>query len=174
MKASRALLLIILLAIVAIAAWWLFSRHARSPVASQISIYYTKMDGNTEGTWNVSMRPQQPGESAREHLHNAVLYAAVQAVVGPPSEIDAIHFPPGTHVRSVHVAGSTALVDLSKQVDNGPGGTFAENGEFKALVYTLTALPGISAVQVTVDGQRLETLPGGHLALNEPLRRSDW
>jgi hypothetical protein len=29
-------------------------------------------------------------------------------------------------------------------------------------------------VQVTVDGVRLETLPGGHLELDQPLHRSDF
>ncbi|HVA34173.1 MAG TPA: GerMN domain-containing protein, partial [Candidatus Baltobacteraceae bacterium] len=77
-------------------------------------------------------------------------------------------------VLGVRVNGSTAIVDLSKEVESQAGGTFGENGEFKALVYTLTGVRGIDAVQVTVGGETLPTLPGGHLELDTPLHRSDW
>ncbi len=120
------------------------------------------------------MRPRQPGESASEHLHNMALYAAVEAVAGPPNDVQAIRFPPGTRVLGVTVDGSTATVDLSRDVESQAGGTFGENGEFKALVYTVTGIPGIDAVAVRVDGARLETLPGGHLEIDDPLHRSDW
>ena len=70
--------------------------------------------------------------------------------------------------------GSTATVDLSKVVEQQAGGTFGENGEFKGLVYTVTGIRGIDAVQITVEGSRLDTLPGGHLELDQPLHRSDW
>ncbi len=36
-----------------------------------------------------------------------------------------------------------------------------ETGEFKALVWTLTALPGVDRVAVRVQGRQLQTLPGG-------------
>jgi len=102
------------------------------------------------------------------------LYAAVEAVAGPPSEIQAIRFPRGTRVLDVTVRDSVATVDLSKEVEQQAGGTFGENGEFKALVYTMTGVPGIASVQVTVAGATLPTLPGGHLELDQPLHRSDW
>ena len=54
------------------------------------------------------------------------------------------------------------------------GGSFAETGEFKALVWTLTGLPGVSAVQIEVDGAKVATLPGGHLELEQPLARSSF
>ena len=69
------------------------------------------------------------------------VYAAVQAVAGPPSDIAAVHFPAGTRVRDVNVNGSTATVDLSREVGSASGGTFQENAEFKGLVYTLTGIP---------------------------------
>ncbi|MGZ3497516.1 MAG: GerMN domain-containing protein [Vulcanimicrobiaceae bacterium] len=172
MRASRVFFLIAVLVVVAVASWFFLS-HRGSPVGNQLTVYYTKIDGKTEVPWTVSMRPQQPGESAQEHLHNAVLYAATQAIAGPPSTIDAVRFPPGTHVISANVTGKTAVVDLSKHVEN-QSGTFGENGEFKSLIWTLTALPGIDAVAVRVEGQTLETLPGGNLELDQPLRRSDW
>jgi N-acetylmuramoyl-L-alanine amidase len=172
-KTSRAFLLIALLIVVAAVAWY-FAAHRPSAVSDHLTIYYTKQDGKSEVPWTVSMRPQQQGESAAEHLHNAVLYAATQAVAGPPSDVSAVRFPAGTHVISVNVTGSTATVDLSSEVKDQSAGVLGESGEFKSLVWTLTALPGIDQVAVRVQGQTLETLPGGHLEIDEPLRRSDW
>ncbi|HLX26654.1 MAG TPA: GerMN domain-containing protein [Candidatus Cybelea sp.] len=173
MRSPRFPLLVALLLIVAAAAYWYFqSQRARN--GETIAVYYTKLDGTSLGSTRVSMRPREPGESTAEHLHNQVLYAAVEAVTGPPNDVKAIRFPPGTHVRTVAIDGSTASVDLSKEIDSQAGGSFGEDGEFKALVYTVTGIQGIDAVQVTVDGSRLETLPGGHLELDQPLRRSDW
>ena len=153
---------------------WYFASHQRSPIGANITVYYTKDDGTSEVPWTVSMRPQQAGESAPEHLNNAVLYAATQAVAGPPSSVSAVRFPPGTHVLRANVNDSTATVDLSEEVKNQTGGVLSESGAFKSLVWTLTALPGINQVAVRVQGQTLSTLPGGHLELDEPLRRSDW
>jgi spore germination protein GerM len=169
---SRVFLWIAVLAIIAGGLWYWSSR--RSAVGDRITVYYTKPDGKTEVPWTVSMRPPQPGESGAQHLRDAVLYAAVQAVSGPESSTPAIRFPTGTHVLSADVNDSTALVDLSGEVKNLSAGVLGESGQFKALVWTLTALPGIEQVAIRVQSQKLDTLPGGHLELDEPLRRSDW
>lgn len=163
-----------LLVVVLAAATWYFYTHRAPSNGETIAVYYTKLDGTSLGNVHVSLRPRQPGESAAERLHNTALYAAVEAVAGPPSGVNAIRFPPGTRVNGVRLDGSTATVDLSSGVERQAGGTFGENGEFKALVFTMTGIEGIGAVQITVDGAHLETLPGGHLALDEPLHRSDW
>ena len=173
MKGSRLVILLVILIVVAAGAWYLLRPHP-SARGGNLTVYYTKMDGTSLGTWTVSLRPQQPGESGAEHLHNVALYAAVQSVAGPPSEVQAIRFPPGTHVLNVLVNGTTATVDVSKEVTASDGGSFAENGEFKGLVYTLTGIPPINAVQIMIEGRKVETLPGGHLELDTPLRRSDW
>jgi hypothetical protein len=141
---------------------------------STLKVYYTQLDGTTLGSWDVSVRAPAAGESSAESLHDLATYAAVQGVAGPPAQTAAVRFPPGTRVRSVAINGSTAVVDLSKDVTSGSGGSFEENGEFKGLVYTLTGIPSINAVQITIEGQTVETLPGGHLELDAPLRRSDW
>lgn len=173
MKQSRVLLLIALLVVVAAGAWFYLS--SRNPSSGDhLTVYYTKVDGSSLGTWNVSLRPRQSGESADEHMHNVALYATVAAVAGPPADVQAIRFPTGTRVLGATVNGSVATVDLSNEVTAQSGGSFGENGEFKGLVYTLTGIPGVSAIQVTVAGHKLETLPGGHLELDTPLRRSDW
>jgi Sporulation and spore germination len=172
-RASRLPVLIVLLVVVAAGSWYLLSRRAGTG-GGNLTVYYTKLDGTTLGDLSVSLRPRQSGESSAEHLHNVALYAAVEAVAGPPSQVQAIRFPAGTRVLDASVNGSTATVDLSKEVERQAGGSFGENGEFKALVYTMTGIGGIDAVQVKIDGQTLPTLPGGHIELDTPLHRTDW
>lgn len=172
-KSSRIFILIAVLAVV-VAGTCYYLSHRPEAAGSTLTVYYTKLDGTTLGNLSVSLRPPQAGESAAEHLRNTVLYAAVQAVAGPPGGVQAIRFPPGTRVMGVGVNGSTATVDLSKEVEQQAGGTFGENGEFKSLVYTITGVPGINAVQVTIEGKTLPTLPGGNFELDQPLQRSDW
>lgn len=162
-----------LLAIVVAGSWYFLSQRGTGS-GQTMMVYYTKLDGKTLAAQSVSLRPRQPGESAAEHLHNEALYAAVQAVAGPPNEVRAIRFPPGTRVLGVTTEGSTATVDLSSDVARQAGGAFGESGEFEGLVYTETGISGIDAVQITVEGRKLETLPGGHLELDQPLHRTDW
>jgi spore germination protein GerM len=133
-----------------------------------IVVYYVKDDGTTLVPWRVSLGP------ARDRA-SVAFYAATQCVAGPPSGTDAVRFPPGTRVRAVNVVGSTADVDISKDVASSAEGGFAESAEFKALVWTLTQ-PSlhVTAVTVRVDGARIATLPGGHLELDEPLSRSSF
>jgi spore germination protein GerM len=170
-KAPRIVALLVLLAVVAFLCWFFLFRPP--PPTGPLTVYYTKLDGSTLGAWTISQRPREANESSRQYLQYRALYAAIQAVAGPPSDVRAIRFPGGTHVNAVTVAGPDADVDLSSEVTH-QAGTFGENGEFKALVYTLTGIRGIDAVQVTVDGRRLQTLPHGSLELDTPLRRSDW
>jgi len=172
---KRTLALVVILIAVAAGSWWFLSHRNPNTVGDTLDIYYTKAsDGTSEVSWPVSMRPMQSGETSAEHTHNAALYAAVQTVAGPPADVQAVRFPAGTRVLGVTVAGTTATVDLSSDVARQAGGTFGENGEFKSLVFTLTAIPGIDAVAVLVDGKKLDTLPGGHLELDQPLHRGDF
>lgn len=170
MRNSRVFFLLALLIAAAAIAWY-FTSHRAS--AGEISIYYTKIDGQSEIPWAISVRPQSSGESAVERLQYLVLYAAAQSVAGPPPNVTAIRFPVGTRVLSATVDGTTAMVDLSAEV-NQRSGASNESGEFKGLIWTLTALPGIDRVAVRVAGAKVATLPGGSFELDEPLRRSDW
>ena len=166
MRSPRALLLLLVLAVAAAVLAYEFVR-SHNRVGSSIPIYYTQLDGQTLRSFDVTLGP------ARD-LRSAAFYAATQAVAGPAPEVAAIRFPSGTFVHAVAIDGGVATVDLSGNVKNGEGGSFGESGEFEGLVWTMTALPGISAVRITVDGAPLAALPGGHLELDEPLRRSGW
>jgi spore germination protein GerM len=166
MRLLRALAIIALLVLAVLAGYRFFYRTPKSPQNS-VAVYYTKTDGHTLARWDVSLGSAHDPASV-------AFYAAVQALAGPPPDTGAVRFPAGTIAHSVRVNGSTATVDLGGAITSDQDGSFAEDGEFKALVWTLTALPGISAVQVRVDGARVPTLPGGHLELDEPLTRQSW
>jgi germination protein M len=165
-RSARVLLLLLVLIAAAALAYALLSNRSGG-IGSSIPVSYTELDGQTVGSFTVTLGP------ARD-LQSVAFYAATQAVAGPPQDVEAIRFPPGTFVRSVAIAGPVVTVDLSGAVKSAAGGSFGENGEFKGLVWTMTALPHIQAVRVTVDGAPLATLPGGHLELDEPLSRSSW
>ena len=170
MRYSRILFLVVLLIAVAAIAWY-FTSHRQA--AGGVTVYYTKVDGASEIPWTISVRPPNTRESAADYAQYLALYAASQAVAGPPQSVTAVRFPAGTHVLSASVDGTTATVDLSADA-NRSGGTLNESGEFKSLVWTLTSLPGIDRVAVRIAGNKVATLPGGNFELDEPLRRSDW
>jgi spore germination protein GerM len=161
-------LVLVVLFVAAVAAAWWYTHRQPNAVAEAVDVYYAKADGTTLVPWRVSLG------SARDRA-SVAFYAATQAVTGPPAGVDAVRFPAGTHVRAVDVQGSTADVDLSKEIVASAEGGFAESAEFKALVWTLTqpAL-GITSVKVRINGARVATLPGGHLALDESLSRSSF
>ena len=165
MRISRAPLVIAAALIAAIVGWWAYGHFAGTVGGSTITVYYTKLDGTTEAPWQVTLGPARDAQSV-------AFYAAAQALAGPPSDVSAVRFPVGTRVRAVRIEGSTVAVDLTGVRFNG--GSFAESGAFKSLVWTMTALPAINAVAVRIDGTKVTTLPGGHLELDEPLNRSSW
>lgn len=166
MRALRGIALVLVLAAAAAASWWYVSlRSAGSPAA--VTIYYARTDGTTLVPWRVSLGPARDRRSV-------LFYAAVQAVAGPPAGTEAVRFPTGTRVVSATIDGSTAVVDLSDAVNASAEGGFTEAAEFKALVYTLTDLPGITSVRITVAGHSVATLPGGHFELDEPLSRQSF
>jgi spore germination protein GerM len=167
MRLLRALVLVALVCLAAYVGYRFFAKPAGQATGNTIAVYYCKTDGQTLVPWNISIgTPREVNALAH--------YATAQTLVGPPPGTDAIRFPAGTIARSVSVSGKTATVDLHGDFAASGGGSFAESGEFKALVWTLTALPGIDAVQIEIDGARVPTLPGGHLELDEPLTRQSW
>ena len=161
------LIVAVLLVLAAYVGYRVVSRFVRPAIGDTITVYYCKLDGETLVPWTVSLGPARDQRSV-------AFYTATQAVAGPPVDVQAIRFPSGTIVRNVDVADGTAGIDLSGNVAANGGGSFAESGEFKALVWSVTAVPGIRAVSIRVDGRKLATLPGGHLELDEPLTRSSW
>jgi spore germination protein GerM len=167
MRLLRALVVVALLAVAVYAGYRLFAPPPPA-AGNAVAVYYCKTDGETLAKWIVSVNPKATDTKS------VAFYATAQAVAGPPADTAAIRFPAGTVVRSVQIDGPTATVDLAGSIATAQSGSFTEGGEFKALVWTLTSLPGVTAVQVKIGGVRVPTLPGGHLELDEPLTRQSW
>jgi spore germination protein GerM len=167
MKTLRGLAVAVVLVVAGLALYLAVHRPPPPEVNDRVTVFYVKADGNTVVPYTVTRGPANDRRSV-------AFLAATQAVAGPPGDVEATRFPPGTFVRSVDLAGPLAVVDLSGNVKNTGGGSLTEGGMFKALVWTLTEQPGISQVQIKVDGARVSTLPGGHLELDDPLKRADW
>jgi len=136
MKVLRA---VVVLAVLVVAAYLAYRYLVQPPgrSADTITVYYCKTDGVTLVAWKVSRDP-------RMDPNKVAFYAAAQASAGPPVSVEAIRFPAGTMVKHVDLSGSTATVDLGGTISRSAGGSFAESGEFRGLIWTLTALPGIT------------------------------
>jgi Sporulation and spore germination len=80
---------------------------------------------------------------------------------------------PGTTVDHVAVRGDLATIDL-----NGDPETFRPGADqslaLAQLVYTATALPGVSRVQVRLGGSPAEIPRGDGTLTTGPVRRSDY
>ena len=83
-------------------------------------------------------------------------------------------FPAGTELRAVYLTpGGDAFVDPNREVtrEHG-GGSIDELFTVYALVNALTTnLPEVSAVQILIEGQEVDTL-AGHIDLRRPLQRN--
>jgi len=101
----------------------------------------------------------------------------VEAQLGPPPSGLLSAIPPGTTVHTVYITTrGEAYVDLSRQLLTGhAGGSMNEALAVYALVNAMAVnLPDVSAVQLLVDGQEVDSIDG-HLDLRHPLRRaSEW
>ena len=80
-------------------------------------------------------------------------------------------FPEGTALRAIYLTpDGDAFIDLNRGItrEHG-GGSLDELFTVYALVNALTTnLPGVSAVQILIDGQEVDTL-AGHIDLRRPL-----
>ncbi len=142
------------------------SRHAALPTPHEITIYYCKAGSNDLVRVPFTVDPKLSGTTLAS-------YAVNQLLAGPPEGRDAVVlFPQGTSA-TVSTQGNAAVVNLTGSVARSfQRGGGDEVGLFKSLTYTLTALPGISRVQVLVGGETVAALPGGQFELDEPLTRA--
>lgn len=78
----------------------------------------------------------------------------------------------GTEVNGYRLNDTTLEVDFSEGVIAYGGGTTAEHLFLKSLVYSLTAIEGIDAVQLFIEGEKVEYLPEGS-DVDKPLTPGD-
>lgn len=97
----------------------------------------------------------------------------LEAQLAPPAPPLALAIPAGTKLRTLFVTErGEAFVDLSAEISTRhPGGSLNEICTVYTIVNVLTAnLPAITAVQILVNGQEVDTL-AGHVDLRRPLQQ---
>lgn len=127
------------------------------------SLFY--LDGT--GTALAPIEREVPYADSTIEQAKAIITAQI-APVDPPL-ISPV--PPGTALRALFVTpAGEAYLDLSRElVAAHPGGSTNELLTIYALVDALTVnLPAVTAVQLLVEGQELDTL-AGHVDLRRPL-----
>lgn len=100
-----------------------------------------------------------------------------EAQLQPPPEGLRSAIPDGTTIRSVYLTPrGEAFVDVTREMVTGhSGGSLNEALAVFAIVNAMVVnLPDVSAVQLLVEGQEVDSI-AGHLDLRYPLRRStEW
>jgi len=159
-------LLLVLLAAAVLAVRW----FSRAP--AEVDAYFVHFDDAHHTAALVSVRRPSPGRDASVRTR---LEVALRALLAGPSPAERRHgmtseIPPGTALRSVRVDGTTLTVDLSSAFARG-GGSTSMLARLSQVVYTATQFPQIPQVRLLLDGQRVETLGGEGLLIEDPLRR---
>ncbi len=79
--------------------------------------------------------------------------------------------PEGAKVNSIRFAQHVAYIDFSPELKrNFHGGSAAELMLVGSIVNTLTEIPGVKKVKITVNGHTVESI-GGHCDVSVPLER---
>ena len=133
----------------------------------QAQLFYVSDDGAELQPLTVEVAyGGTPAEQARR---------IVDAQLQPPPTGRVSAVPTGTSVRAVYVGQKgDAYVDLSPEVRTAhAGGSLNEALTVYTIVHALTAnLPGITSVQILIDGREVDSL-AGHIDLRHPLTRAD-
>ena len=108
----------------------------------------------------------------------AVARAAMEALVGGPTADEkaaglGTAVPKGTRLLGISVDGAVATVDLSSEFASG-GGSLSMTARVAQVVYTMTQFKTIRAVELMLDGERVETIGGEGVIVEDPQRRADW
>lgn len=157
------LVLLLLASIVSIAATGCATQHAgEAAVDDEVTlVLYFAMNVNgdlTSEERSVSIREVPLAEQA-----------LLELIVGPRDEGHLRTLPEESVILSVEVRGEVAFVDLgSETVEHHSGGSLGDKTSVSSIVHTLTELPGISAVQLLLEGQVVEAV-FGHIATDQPL-----
>jgi spore germination protein GerM len=159
-----ALALLLLLALVGSLTYRTLSR------LPDTTIYFVRDEGTTMTLEPVHrrVRPADAEEAAR---------AAVAALARGPEPDEAARglsseVPAGTRVRSVRTENGVLVVDLSSEAVSG-GGSASMIGRLAQLGYTLTQPRGVDAIELWVEGVRLEAWGGEGVMTAWPWHRPD-
>ncbi len=99
-------------------------------------------------------------------------YAVEELLRGPQRSDATAAVPEGTELLGVRISGGVCTVDLSEAFYRGRSSSpVSERLMIYALVDTMTSLPGVDLVQITVEGRQLEKY--SYIGLSSPLSRAE-
>lgn len=115
-------------------------------------------------------RPLRPDQSPLET-------AIIELLKGPRREEKtaglSTQLPAGIKTRLIKVERDVAIIDFSGRLEAYGGGSSRVEGLVAQIVYTATAIPGISKAWIWLAGEKEVVLGGEGLVLDEPLGRGD-
>jgi len=160
-RSSWILGLLVLVLAVAAVVWWVALHRA-----SQVEVFFVRFDAaRHKGSLEAERRPDPRGSV------EARLDTALRALLAGPGTRDLVtEIPPGTALLGVRVEGGTVTVNFSKTYATG-GGSTSMLARVWQVVYTATQFSATPAVQILIEGRRVEALGGEGLMIGAPLRR---
>lgn len=131
-------------------------------VGESLKVYFS----NEDGTKLVPKSNAKPATGEDKYT------SVIKALIAGTKENGAVSMiPPSTKLRSVEVKKGIIFVNFSKDIiEKFNGGSAGEIMLVGSIVNTLTEFPEIKAVQILVEGKKIETI-SGHMDTSEPLRR---
>lgn len=137
-------------------------RETPSRQLREVILYFGSPDGN-----NLISEARELNDCMSQE---SCIHATVQALINGPVGALAPVLPSHTVLLRVSEKQGTALVNFSREFQQGhPGGSASELLTVYAVVDTLAAnFPFIRQVQFLVEGQSIETLKG-HVDLSQPI-----
>ena len=124
------------------------------------TLYFRRVRNGAERL--VAVRRELPGPAPARTALEALISGEIPAGCERP-------LPKGTKLRGVSIRQGTATADFSQElIGNFQGGSENEGVVVYAIVNTLNSLPTVERTQITVEGEKLDTL-GGHVEISEPL-----
>ncbi len=127
----------------------------------EMDLYFMEVK-ETSFEVGVETREFEGPEVGPEQLMEALL-------AGPRAEHLTRALPEEVELRDVFVEEGIAYVDFSADITGIPLGGESEAVLVNSIVWTLTQLEAVEAVQILVEGEIIESL-GGHVLIEEPLR----
>lgn len=176
-RGARALWFLILLAAAAaaVAVVRTLPRHGGpaggvSGGGPSVQVYLVRYDPAGHAGRLTAVSRRAPGRGAETRLE-----AALRGLLDGPTPAEqsrglVSEVPRGTVLRSVSVREGVATVDLSAAFGGG-GGSSSMLARVWQVVYTATQLPEVNAVQILIDGRRVQALGGEGVVIGSPLRR---
>ena len=138
------------------------SAKKENKVEKKIKVYFA----NEDATGLVAREKE-----SKEITDDKYTVAIKMLIEGTTEKGTVSMIPPKTKVRGIKIENGIAYVNFSQElIKKFNGGSAGEIMLVGSIVNTLTEFPEIKAVQIMVEGEKVETI-AGHMDTSEPLKR---